>query len=60
MSVHEPEPVKARLEWGSPNYDVAADDRRFVMVRAVSANTRMFSVRLHWAAELERLVPIRR
>ena len=48
------------LEWGSPNYDVTADDQHFVMVRPVAANTRMLSVRLHWPEELASLVPIPR
>jgi Tol biopolymer transport system component len=48
------------LEWGNANYDVTRDAKQFVMVRAATANTRALSVRLHWAAELERLVPVRR
>jgi dipeptidyl aminopeptidase/acylaminoacyl peptidase len=47
------------LEWGTGNYDVTSDGKQFVMVRAATANTRTLSVRLHWATELERLVPIR-
>jgi hypothetical protein len=47
------------LEWGTGNYDVTSDGKQFVMVRAVTVNTRTLSVRLHWAVELGRLVPIK-
>jgi serine/threonine-protein kinase len=46
------------LVWGTGNYDVTSDGRQFVMVRSATPNTRLLSVRLHWATELERLVPI--
>ena len=46
------------LEWSGANYDVTADGKQFVMVRTATANTRTFSVRLNWMAELERLAPI--
>jgi hypothetical protein len=45
------------MEWSSPNYDVTADGRQFLMVRTANANTRSLSVRLNWTAELERVVP---
>jgi serine/threonine-protein kinase len=46
------------LEWSGANYDVTSDGKQFVMVRTATANTRTFSVRLNWTAELERLAPI--
>jgi hypothetical protein len=46
------------LQWGTGNYDVTSDGKQFIMVRAATANTRTLSVRLHWAMELERLLPI--
>jgi hypothetical protein len=46
------------LQWGTGNYDVTSDGKRFVMVRAATANTRSLSVRLNWRTELERLAPI--
>ena len=46
------------LEWGTGNYDVTSDGKRFIMVRTANANTRVLSVRLNWTTELERLAPI--
>jgi hypothetical protein len=46
------------LEWGTGNYDVTSDGKRFIMVRTANANTRLLSVRLNWTSELERLAPI--
>jgi len=45
--------------WGTGNYAVTDDGKRFIMVRAAEANSRPLSVRLHWTTELARQVPIR-
>jgi hypothetical protein len=39
---------------------VTSDEKRIVMVRTANPNTRTLSLRLHWATELERLVPSQR
>jgi serine/threonine-protein kinase len=46
------------LVWGTGNYDVTADGKQFVMVRAANPNTRALSVRTNWTTELERAAPI--
>jgi len=48
------------LEWSGANYDVSADGKRFIMVRAALANTHTLSVRVNWKSELQQLAPNRR
>ena len=45
----------------SPNYDVTADDQRFLMVQPSEQEspTSDFNVVLNWTEELKRLVPTR-
>jgi hypothetical protein len=42
---------------GTPNYDVTADGRRFLMVRRDAATQGRVVVVLNWAEELRRLLP---
>jgi hypothetical protein len=47
------------LENGGPNYDVAPDGERFLMIRSVEnvSATEQIVVVQNWFEELERLVP---
>ena len=47
------------LEWSGANYDVSADGKRFIMVRAANASTQTLSVRVNWKSEIQQLAPNR-
>ena len=47
-------------QWGNPNYDVAPDGERFVMIRDSETNPgqgHRINIVLNWFEELKRLVP---
>jgi Tol biopolymer transport system component len=48
------------LEWSGANYDVSADGKQFIMVRAANADTHSLSVRVNWKSEIQQLAPHRR
>ena len=47
------------LQWAGANYDVSADGKRFIMVRAANASTQTLSVRVNWKSEIQQLAPNR-
>jgi hypothetical protein len=45
------------LTWGSADYDVTPDGKRFLMVRPASTSaSRSLAIRLNWREELKRAV----